>query len=314
MLGCLENPEPSLAPLMNETIATGNPAREAFDRLLGELRPKLHRYCARMAGSVIDGEDIVQEAIVKAIEAFPEAGSITNAEGWLIRIAHNAALDFLRRRTRQEALRSDEDLEMIVDPVSTANDRLTVATSLRTFMRLPVAQRGIVILMDVLGYSLDEIGNILDSSIPAVKAALHRGRARLREIAQEPDETPLPVLADSERSLLAAYVTRFNARDFDAIRAMLADEVQLDLVSKLRGSGRNEVKSYFSRYAEVEDWHFVPGLVDRRPAVIVRDPRTSSRTPSYFILLEWAGDRLVNIRDFRFARYTTEGAELFVIE
>ena len=126
MQGCLENPEPSLTPLMNETIATGNPAREAFDRLLGELRPKLHRYCARMAGSVIDGEDIVQEAIVKAIEAFPEAGSITNAEGWLIRIAHNAALDFLRRRTRQEALRSDEDLEMIVDPISTANDRLTI--------------------------------------------------------------------------------------------------------------------------------------------------------------------------------------------
>ena len=60
MQGCLENPEPSLTPLMNETIATGNPARDAFDRLLGELRPKLHRYCARMAGSVIDGEDIVQ--------------------------------------------------------------------------------------------------------------------------------------------------------------------------------------------------------------------------------------------------------------
>jgi len=181
-------------------------------------------------------------------------------------------------------------------------------------MRLPVAQRSSVILMDVLGYSLDEIGNILDSSIPAVKAALHRGRMRLREMAQEPDETPLPVLADSERSLLAAYVARFNARDFDAIRAMLADEVQLDLVSKLRRSGRSEVKNYFSRYSEIEDWHFVPGLVERRPAVIVRDPRTPSRAPSYFILLEWMGDRVVNIRDFRFARYATEGAELFVME
>ncbi len=44
-------------------------ARAGFDRLLGELRPKLHRYCARMTGSVIDGEDAVQEALVKAIEA-----------------------------------------------------------------------------------------------------------------------------------------------------------------------------------------------------------------------------------------------------
>jgi|SRR6266478_114327 RNA polymerase sigma-70 factor (ECF subfamily) len=299
---------------MSEQAAAGILTRESFDGLLGELRPKLHRYCARMTGSVIDGEDIVQEAIVKAIEAFPQAGAIANAEGWIIRIAHNTALDFLRRRARQEAIGSDEDPEMIVDPISTVDDRLSAATSLRTFMRLPVAQRSSVILMDVLGYSLDEIGNILDSSIPAVKAALHRGRMRLREMAQEPDETPLPVLADSERSLLAAYVARFNARDFDAIRAMLADEVQLDLVSKLRRSGRSEVKNYFSRYSEIEDWHFVPGLVERRPAVIVRDPRTPSRAPSYFILLEWMGDRVVNIRDFRFARYATEGAELFVME
>ena len=49
-------------------------ARAAFDRLLGELRPKLHRYCARMTGSVIDGEDVVQEALVKAIEALPASG------------------------------------------------------------------------------------------------------------------------------------------------------------------------------------------------------------------------------------------------
>jgi RNA polymerase sigma-70 factor (ECF subfamily) len=181
-------------------------------------------------------------------------------------------------------------------------------------MRLPVAQRSSVILMDVLGYSLGEVSNILDNGIPAVKAALHRGRVRLREIAQEPDDSPLPVLADSERALLAAYVARFNARDFDTIRTMLADEVRLDLVTKLRRSGRSEVTNYFSRYSEIDDWHFVPGLVERRPAVIVRDPRTASRTPSYFILLEWAGDRLVNIRDFRFARYATEGAELFVME
>src|SRR5262245_5893679 len=98
---------------MSEATAALVLTRESFDRVLSELRPKLHRYCARRAGSVIDGEDIVQEVVVKAIEAFPEAGPITHAEGWLIRIAHNAALDFLRRRSRQEALHSDEDLEMV---------------------------------------------------------------------------------------------------------------------------------------------------------------------------------------------------------
>src|SRR6478672_9103519 len=84
-----------------------------FDRSLGELRPTLHRYCARMTGSVIDGEDVVQDAMVKAIDAFPKAGLIADLDGWLFRIAHNAALDFLRRRRRYEAIHSNEKLEMI---------------------------------------------------------------------------------------------------------------------------------------------------------------------------------------------------------
>src|SRR6516225_618506 len=171
--------------------ATGG-ARAALDRLLGELRPKLHRYCARMAGSVVDGEDIVQEALVKAIEAFAAAHPIANPEGWLFRIAHNAALDFLRRRARQEALRSDEDPEMAIDPTETRREREIAVLGLRTFMRLPVGQRSSVILMDVLGYSLEEIGTITQSTVPAVKAALHRGRERLRELANEPDDRPAP--------------------------------------------------------------------------------------------------------------------------
>ena len=288
-------------------------ARAAFDRLLSELRPKLHRYCARMTGSVIDGEDVVQEALIKAIEALPDMGSIAHPEGWLFRIAHNAALDFLRRRARQDAARSDEDLDMLVDPASAADHRQIAAASLHAFMRLPVTQRSCVILMDVLGYSLQEIGEVIDSSIPAVKAALNRGRARLRELAQEPDDRPLPILTEPQRSLLAAYVDRFNARDFDAIRNMLADEVRLELVNKTRMNGKGEVGKYFGNYSLVQDWQLVPGFVDRRPAVLVRDPGDASGAPTYFVLLDWAGDRLIGIRDFRHARYATDGAELLML-
>jgi RNA polymerase sigma-70 factor (ECF subfamily) len=280
-----------------------------LDRLLADLRPKLHRYCARMVGSVIDGEDVAQDALVKAVEAFAAAGPIGNPEGWLFRIAHNTALDFLRRRRRQEAFRSGEEVEMIADPAEPVESRQAAAASLRTFMRLPAAQRSSVILMDVLGCSLQEICAVMDFSLPAAKAALHRGRRRLSELAGEPDDAPRPVLSEADRTRLGAYVEHFNARDFDAIRDMIADDVRLDLVNKTRMSGKAEVSRYFGNYSKAQDWHLVPGLVEGRPAILVFDPGKPSARPAYFMLLQWSDDKVATIRDFRHASYVTDGVE-----
>ena len=296
---------------MTSSAAGATEARAALDRSLGELRPKLHRYCARMTGSVIDGEDVVQEAMIKALSAFPEAGLIDDLGAWLFRIAHNTALDFLRRRQRYQAIHSGEELEMIASLRNPIAERQAAEASLRTFMRLPVTQRSCVILMDVLGYSLEEIGQVTGTSIPAVKAALNRGRKHLRELAEAPeDSTSAPALAEPERSLLARYVDRFNARDFDAVRDMLADEVRLELVNRTRLNGRGEVGKYFHNYSGVDDWHFILGLVDRHPALLACDPRNPTAAPQYFVLLHWAGSRLTSMRDFRHARYVMEGAEI----
>lgn len=294
---------------MNDRAVDADADREAFEHLLRDMRPKLHRYCARMTGSVIDGEDVVQDTLLKALAAFPDAGTIVHREGWLFRIAHNAALDFLRRRARLDFTRSDEDPDMLVDPASATVNCEMVAASLRTFMRLPTAQRSSVILMDVFGYSLQEISAVMDATLPAVKAALHRGRTKLRELAEEPDDFPVPVLGERGRSLLAAYVDRFNARDFDAVRAMLADDVRLELVNKSRLDGRAKVGTYFHNYGRVADWKLVPGLVDGRAAALVYDPANPSASPAYFVLLQWSDGGIVTIRDFRHARYAIEGAE-----
>jgi|SRR5262245_15833819 len=94
------------------TTARDPGGMEAFERLIAALRPKLHRYCARMVGSMIEAEDVVQEALTNAVGALPRMSLIENAEAWLFRIAHNAALDFLRQRKRRETIGSDEDVAM----------------------------------------------------------------------------------------------------------------------------------------------------------------------------------------------------------
>jgi RNA polymerase sigma-70 factor (ECF subfamily) len=295
-----------------KSVTVASPAMADIDGLLATMRPRLHRYCARMVGSVIDGEDVLQDALIKAVEAFASAGPIGNPEGWLFRIAHNTALDFLRRRNRREALRSGEEVDMIADSADIVSSRQIASASLRTFMRLPVAQRSSVILMDVLGCSLQEICDVMDFSLPAVKAALHRGRTQLRELADEPDDLPQPKMSEADRDRLSAYVAHFNARDFDAIRGLIADDVRLDLVNKTRLNGKAEVSRYFGNYSQVSDWHLVPGLVEGHPAILVFDPDEPGTAPKYFMLLQWAAGKVATIRDFRHAAYVIDGAEYLI--
>src|ERR1700676_2936140 len=247
--------------------------RDQFERLIGEIRPKLHRYCARMTGSAVDGEDIVQDALMKALAALPSVGVIDNPEGWLFRIAHNTALDFLRRRSRGPMMQHDEALDMIAAPDSPDQDHEAATMSLRTFMRLPALQRSAVILKDVLGHSLEEIASITGVSQAAAKSALQRGRVSLRKFATEPADMSLPMLSDAARARLITYVEGFKSGDFDAVRAMLADDVKLDLVAKLCKQGKTEVGEYYARYAASEQWAFAAGVGEDRAAMLVYDAR-----------------------------------------
>src|SRR5690349_22587248 len=91
----------------NEYVAVSGPfeARyRAFLETISSLRPSLHRYCARMTGSVIDGEDVVQEALFEAYRKLDKFDDTRPLKPWLFRIAHNRCIDFLRRKgVRDEA-------------------------------------------------------------------------------------------------------------------------------------------------------------------------------------------------------------------
>src|SRR5882672_1730605 len=210
-----------------------------------------------MTGSVAEGEDIVQETLARAYYALSELEAVPALRPWLFRIAQRCALDHLRRYEvrmsdpLEKAL--DRQADEAADPESVAAAREATSAAISRFLTLAPSQRNAVILKDVLGHSLEEIAALSDTSVLAVKAALHRGRDRLRANASSsrPDVPPVP------SAVVARYVSLFNARDWDGVRAMLAEDVKLDLVSRSKRAGKPEVSHYFTNYAKVSDWHLV---------------------------------------------------------
>jgi RNA polymerase sigma-70 factor (ECF subfamily) len=275
---------------------------DEFEDRLKALRPRLHRYCARMTGSSVDGEDVLQDTLVKALRA-RGAADVDNLEGWLFRIAHNASLDFLRRRARNTVVPLTEDVEAA--PIPEAD---IVEVGFQTFLRLPELQRCAVILKDVLGHSVDEIASIAECSPTAAKSALQRGRAALRQLVQAPEDARLPLMSDAARQQIAAYVHLFRTGDFDAIRAMLADDVKLELVNRLQLEGSHKTAPYFTRYAEETKWRFALGAVEGRPAMLVFESGAMEK-PAHFVLVDWRNDRISAIRDFLFAPYVLESVD-----
>jgi RNA polymerase sigma-70 factor (ECF subfamily) len=256
-----------------------------------------------MTGSTIDGEDVLQDTFVKALSARAEGVSVDDFEGWLFRIAHNTSPGLLRCRSRNTAVSLTEDVEAAPMPETDI-----VAVSFQTFLHFPELQRCAVILKDVQGHSIDEIASITECTPTAAKSALQRGRTALRQLAQTPTGTRLPLMSDAARQKMAAFVDLFRAGDFDAIRAMLADDVKLDLVNRSKWEGRDKIVPYFTRYAEETKWRFAFGAVEGRPAMLVFESRAMEK-PAHFVLVDWRDGQISMIRDFLFAPYALESAD-----
>lgn len=283
--------------------------RATFLARAGELRPELHRYCARLMGSVIEGEDVVQDTLARALVALQESGEPAALRAWLFRIAHNRAMDLLRSRVLRESESIEAALEIAdptPDPMEAIMQREAIKTAVSRFTELPTVQRSVVILKDVLDEPLADIARLLEVSVDSVKAHLARGRARLREINAQ---LPSPAADRTYSSDVARYITLFNQRDWTALRALLADDVKLQQSSNAVRSGSKDVGMFFTIYATFDAVWLAPAWLEGREVIAVFEHQDAP-SPAYFMWLRWEQGRIVFIRDYRYDSYVIRDAEL----
>jgi RNA polymerase sigma-70 factor, ECF subfamily len=293
---------------------------KAFLETMRELRPRLHRYCARMTGSVLDGEDIVQEALFEAyrkLDTFDEARALSP---WLFRIAHNRCIDFLRRRGVREEAEATAASPVAVAPeeppilqVGRAVERLVVA--------LPPKERASVLLKDVLDYSLEEISELVGSSVGAVKAALNRGRSKLAALPAQPDASlslsprrsePAANSSSVPPELLQLYVDRFNRRDWDGLRELISADARIRVADCF--AGRFDNAPYLGEYERaVTPWRMAVGDVDGEPVVIVQQRDDEQRwTPRAAVRLSVIDGRVERIADYIFCPWVLPAAAVVI--
>src|SRR5256885_29181 len=237
----------------------------AFLETIAQLRPSLHRYCSRMTGSVLDGEDLVQDALFEAYRKLDQFDDSRPLKPWLFRIAHNRCIDFLRKRDVQVEAESS-----VMVPEAVGPDVPQILGLGRAFERLvtslPPKERASILLKDVFDYTLEEIAELLDSTVGGVKAALKRGRTKLAAMGTETQEPARKANPELQR-VLALYVERFNRRDWDGLRELISADAQVRVLDAFEGTLASA--PYFTNYAHLSvPWRLTVGQVEGEPVVV----------------------------------------------
>src|SRR5438270_4595155 len=216
----------------NQFVAASGPVDArylAFLETISTLRPSMHRYCARMTGSVMDGEDVVQEALIEAYRKLDQFDDSRPLKPWLFRIAHNRCIDFLRRKGVRDEAESAAAIPEAVSPVDPA--ALGVGKAVEHLnASLTPKERACVFLKDVLDYTLEEIAELVDSTVGGVKAALNRARSKLS--ASSPAAKPAQSASPELQKVMQLYVDRFNRRDWDGLRELISADARLDVLDR----------------------------------------------------------------------------------
>lgn len=214
------DPEPS------ELSSAATEAWRRFLEVYEPLRPALYRFCRYLSRSPWDAEDLVQDTLARA---FATLGGMVepprDPRAWLFRVASNLWIDQVRRRAARPlgaaaAEASNPEPEPAA-PAVTARDTREAAGTL--LVQLGPQERAAVVLKDAFGLGLDEIAEILSTTVGAVKAALHRGRGKLAEPDPEAARVPAPGALDE-------FCAAFNARDLGRLTALLLDHATVEVI------------------------------------------------------------------------------------
>jgi RNA polymerase sigma-70 factor (ECF subfamily) len=200
------------------------------------LRGDLHRYCRRMTRTVWDAEDLVQETMLRCFDHMtgPEA-TIRNPRAFMFRTATRVWIDAVRRRETE--LRNADLVSHQTSPAQhPAGAALDAGTAL--FAGLPPRERAALVLKEVIGLSLAEIAEVLETTTGAVKSALNRARTRVGDARQEePGERPAAPRPSCE--LVDRFVAAFNALDVPALTELLLEDVRVEVVGIDTRRGRD---------------------------------------------------------------------------
>jgi RNA polymerase sigma-70 factor, ECF subfamily len=269
----------------------------AFLATVESLRPSLHRYCARMTGSVADGEDVVQDALFHAYRRLDSFDDARPLAPWLFRIAHNRCIDLLRSRGVREAAESNVDVDAAVWPDDPPGPVLGRAIE-HLVISLPPMERACVLLKDVLDHSLEEIAELVGSTVGGVKAALHRGRAKLAASSGAIPRTSAASPSPQLNAVLVQYVERFNRRDWDGLRELVRADARVRVADRFTGPIAES--GYFSRYAQLTTpWRLVLAEVDGVPMIVAEYDEHGVWTARGIMRVEVRDDRITEIADYK---------------
>lgn len=281
----------------------------AFLETITQLRPILHRYCARMTGSAMDGEDVVQEALFEAYRKLDRFDESRPMRPWLFRIAHNRCIDSLRSRGVRDEIEAAFAIREVISPTEPAILGVGQAVE-RLVLTLPPKERACVLLKDIFDYSLEEIAEMVASTVGGVKAALHRARTKLAACSPEPSSSRTSS-SELER-VMQLYVERFNRRDWDGVRELISADARLIVSDAF--AGKLADAPYFSNWEKwALPWRLAIGNADDESVVVVLKGAVDAWTPYSVVRLNVINQRIEQIVDYTHCPWVIPSANAFSV-